>query len=236
MAITIVLSPAFVLAWTVSPTRIQIADKPASFHVSNPSDNPLTVQVDLVEWKQDSYGVDAYTPTEDIIFFPKILTLEPHQKKVIRLAPKPRTSSIVERTYRVYVSELAPPALEGTTGVQLLRAYGVPIFIAPRIASPQVVISASVDKGDVTVTVKNTGNVADMAEMVSVAASDTAGETFFTQVSGWWVLPGSTLTKVLKIPADACRKSSKIEVRVKTSSDVKPKIRAVPVYAEMCGV
>jgi P pilus assembly chaperone PapD len=228
-------APAVASAWTVFPSVIHVGKRPSSFVVKNPADVPLTFQISVLSWSQGDKG-DVTSPTDDMVFFPKIVTVPASSERVVRVGMKQWTPSPVERTYRVYVTELKGSPEDGTTVVKLLLAQGFPLFVDPIANKPDASVDASLLHGELAVAISNPGNVSFMADSVSVVFKDSAGNaTFAATPPGWWVLPGSAWKKALTIPTDACGKSQTAEVTVKTSASKKSRTKVLPIAAGMCG-
>src|SRR5512136_1744285 len=93
--------------FTVNPIQIFLAAQTQSaiLTVHNTSTEPLRFQLNAFGWAQDAAGQMQLTPTNEVIFFPRLLTLAPNEQRIVRVgtsvAPGP-----VERTYRIFVEEL----------------------------------------------------------------------------------------------------------------------------------
>jgi len=76
--------------WRVIPIRLDFDQKTRSGVVtlSNDGDEAIAFTVDAVEWSQDKAGIDRYTPSEDLVFFPKAITVPPTQERVVRVGIK----------------------------------------------------------------------------------------------------------------------------------------------------
>ena len=51
----------------------------------NEGEDKITVQLNAKSWDQDDQGTDNYSETRDIVFFPKILEVEPATERIIRI-------------------------------------------------------------------------------------------------------------------------------------------------------
>ena len=54
-----------------------------SYYV-NEGDEKIEVQMGASEWTQDAEGKDRYTETNDLVFFPKIMTIESKEERILR--------------------------------------------------------------------------------------------------------------------------------------------------------
>jgi fimbrial chaperone protein len=217
--------------------------KSGVFSVINSGNEKLNCQVEVKEWSQDADGKDVYTDTKDIIFFPRIMTIEPNEQRAIRVGIKVPAST-KEKTYRIFVEEIPSQKKEPedkTSAKQIKAAltiairYAVPIFIAP--LRPQQ--NASIEKVDLsngmaTAIIKNAGNV--HIKLLSVAFKGKAAdgkELFSKDVTGWYVLQGLSRQYETTVPNEACRDLATIEVSAQTVNFTLNK-RTLTVDRNMC--
>lgn len=216
-----VLSSSFVLAgeWRVTPIRMEL-DKNAKSGVvtiANEGTDKLNVQLKAMEWTQDAEGKDVYTETEDLIFFPKIMTIDPHEDRIVRAGIKvPAVAR--EKTYRLFVEEIPEPKKSEGVNVAIAIRFGVPIFVRPvKSDAKGEVHNIGLAKGVASVTVRNTGNVHFMINTVSVRGKNDKGEEIFAKdINGWYLLSGVSRVYGAEIPDEVCKGLSKIEVHVVT--------------------
>src|SRR6266540_6776873 len=73
-------------SFAVNPTQIQLSAKVSSalLTVKNESDDSLRFQITAFAWAQNAKGEMQLTPTEDVVFFPALLTLAGKQERKIR--------------------------------------------------------------------------------------------------------------------------------------------------------
>src|SRR3972149_373030 len=72
--------------WRVTPIRL-VFDRGAKsgvVTVSNGGDEKIEVQMSASEWTQDAEGKDRYAETNDLVFFPTIMTIESKQERILR--------------------------------------------------------------------------------------------------------------------------------------------------------
>ena len=100
-----------------------------SLEVQNTSDAPTLTQLDVFTWTQQG-GADLLVPTTDLIATPLVLNLAPGETRVVRVGLREPNHTAVERSYRLFVREVAPTFVPGT-GLQFALRIGVPVFALP---------------------------------------------------------------------------------------------------------
>ncbi len=204
----------------VTPIRLDFDNETRTAIVSVLTEGPdkLNLQIKALEWAQDSNGKDVYTDTSDIIFFPKIMTVEGGEEKTLRAGvqmPPPAR----EKTYRLFVEEIPQPKKK-SEGVNIAIAirFGIPVFVKPAREDAKAEINkVELSAGVLSVLVTNTGNVHLQVTSVDLKGLDSSGaEVFSEQIGGWYLLNGRTRLYTAPIPADVCAALSKIDVEVVT--------------------
>jgi fimbrial chaperone protein len=205
--------------WRVTPIRIELDKNAKSGVVTivNEGTEKLNVQMKAMEWTQDAEGKDVYTETEDLIFFPKIMTIEPKEERILRAGIKiPAVAK--EKTYRLFVEEIPEPKKSEGVNVAIAIRFGVPIFVKPLKAEPRGEIpKIGLAKGAVTVVVKNIGNVHFMINSVNIKGKNDKGEEIFAKdINGWYLLSDTSRIYSAEVPQEICKDLSKIDVQVVT--------------------
>ena len=87
--------------------------------VRNDGDQRLRLQVSVMAWNQNKLGEMVLDPTDDIIFYPNLLTLEPGAQRNLRVGVN---GAVVarEKSYRIFVEELPSNVKLQFTGVRIL--------------------------------------------------------------------------------------------------------------------
>ncbi len=198
----------FAGGWQVLPIRVDLNAKVKTEVVTiiNNGDEPLFLEMRTVQWLQDNVGKDTYTETEDLVFFPKKMSIPPREERIVRLGIRaPQT--VKEKTYRLFIREIPEPksATEGT-GVEIALEFGVPIFVKPFQENLAGVITSSLLREDqAECTISNTGNVHFRINSINFSAKNEINETVFNQkINGWYLLAGTTRTFSAPIPAELC--------------------------------
>ena len=227
-----VLPPAGAGQFGVSPIRIELdrGARSGAITVSNDEQaDSLRVQLRLFEWTQDAAGKDDYREAEDLIYFPRLMTLEKGEQKLVRVGL--RTPALErEKTYRLFIEELPAPPTPGGARVAIAVRFGVPIFVKP--AKEEIrgeIEKLDMAKGVLRVVVRNSGNAHFTIKSITAAS----GEAFSKEAPGWYLLAGAAREHAIELPAAACAKLKQINVTVK--ADQLELKGTLDVNASMCG-
>jgi fimbrial chaperone protein len=207
-------------AYKVTPVRVTF-NGPSStlLTLKNESDQPLRFQISSYVWAQDPKGGMQLTPTDDITFFPALLSLNPGEERKVRVATQVAAAG-TEKTYRIFFEELPPLEKSEASGAQvrILTKMGIPIFLAPEKGTADASIeNVQMQKGTLAFEVRNSGNVHFALDGVKLRGLGSNGESLFDrQVEGWYVLAGSVRSYSVEIPADSCSKLKKIVIEADT--------------------
>jgi fimbrial chaperone protein len=222
----------------IKPVRIEFNDKVRleKLVIKNVSDIDFPVQVHIYEWSQNEKGEDVYRETQDIVVFPKIMTIKKGEERYIRLGANVLPGA-KEKTYRVYVEEMASGTKEeqGAT-VRLFMKVGIPIFITPpnKIEDKAEIEGISMVKGKIQIKVKNAGNSHFIVTGINVRGLNDAGqEAFVRSIAGWYILSGMDKTYETEVPPGACGNIGSYDIELKTSKTTIKK--NLPADKSMCG-
>ena len=217
--------PAGAATFTVTPIRVLFSPETRSALVTlhNRGTEVLRVQLSMFAWDQGTHGEMQLTPTEDLIFFPTLLTLAPGDIRHIRIGPATPFAS-TEKTYRLFVEELPPlvTPVEAPPGVRILTRMGIPIFLQPAHVVQQGRLEGMVVRhGRLTFQVQNSGNVHFVEQVVRVrGVGPTEDSLFEHQEAGWYVLAGTWRIHELALPQEACAKTRTLAVEVHTEKAI----------------
>jgi fimbrial chaperone protein len=206
-AIVIILSilplllPGSALAgsFKVVPVRLSFdaRSKSAVVKITNEGEEKVTVQLDAKTWSQDDAGVDLFEETADILFFPRMATIEKGEERIIRVGyqGKPTTG---EQTYRLFIHEL-PVVIPGEMAIKFALTMSIPIFISPhKEISDWRIEEVGLADESLKVKVRNSGNSHLVVSNIKASGLDDSGADAFSRtVSGWYSLPGSTRLYIL---------------------------------------
>jgi fimbrial chaperone protein len=214
--------PALAGEFTVNPIRLEMGAnvRSGAIGVRNEGKEKLSFQIQGMEWTQDAEGKDQYADTRDLVFFPKIMTVEPGDEGLVRVGAR---NALVptEKTYRLFIEELpsGKPA-EAVRGAQVnvLVRFGAPIFIVP--AKPQdglEIERLDMAKGVLTIAARNTGNRHQVVQGVNLKGLDAGGrEVYALTLADRYLLAGTAKPYATSIAPEQCARIASLSVELKT--------------------
>lgn len=215
-------APAHAADFTVTPVQASLSPRSPSalLNLTNTGSKTLRFELSARAWAQDAQGKILLAPTDDIVFFPQLLSLAPGEQRKIRVGTLTAAAD-AEKTYRLFVEQLPSAGKKDwqlSKGVELLTRVGIPIFVRPAVTKTNGEISGlALAGGKLSFGVRNTGNVHLVIENVQVAGLRDGGRpAFIKHTKGWYVLAGQTTEYELEIGPAECRDSSALEVSVRT--------------------
>lgn len=211
--------------FTVDPIEITLSrgDSSTSIAITNQSPQKLRLQVSGFAWQQSPSGEMKLTPTDDLVFFPKLLEIDPGDTKRVRVGVTAAQGSL-ERSYRVFMEEL--PSLESVIApkqntVTLRMKIGVPVFVKPNAApaASGAVRDAAAGNGALSFDVFNTGNTHFAIQSVHVVGKDASGAPVVSNdLSGWYVLAGGSRRFSIPLSKDRCESLRSLSVQVRADA------------------
>lgn len=218
-------APGSAADFTVNPIQIFLAAQTQSaiLTVHNTSTEPLRFQLNAFGWAHDAAGQMQLTPTNEIIFFPRLLTLAPNEQRIVRVgtsvAPGP-----VERTFRIFVEELPPSAQQAAPPgqVRVLARMGIPIFVEARAGRAELRLTPpALQPGRVVFELRNAGTKHTIPQEIHVRGQAPSGETLWQRdVEGWYILAGDRRVYEVPMERDDCARTKTIAVEVKAGEQV----------------
>jgi fimbrial chaperone protein len=202
--------------FAVSPIRLDFdrTTKTGVITITNDDDDKLQIQMKAFEWTQDADGKDKYEESDDLIFFPKIATVEKGEQRLLRTSYKiPATDK--QKTYRLFIEEIPGPQKTPTQGAQIAVAvrFGVPIFLKPLKEEVKgEVDSVKYADGKLNVKIKNAGNTHFFINNIQLKS----GEKIAEDIKGWYLLNNAARTYSIAMTPQACSGLGKFDIVVKT--------------------
>ncbi len=115
-------------ATTISPVLLKITpnNKITSFEIRNSNITNISFQIDVCEW--DNSHIDKIGSIDpNWIISPKIITISPNGKQIIRLTQRGISSSITEQKKRLLVREIE--TTPNQNGIKIKSNYSIPLFV-----------------------------------------------------------------------------------------------------------
>jgi fimbrial chaperone protein len=209
--------------FTVNPTQIFLSSKATTslLTLRNDSEEPLRFQLTAFAWQQTPTGELSLTATEDVVFFPALLTLAPKEERKIRVGATVGAAA-QERTYRIFVEELPAAAGRQENAVRVLTKMGIPIFIRPakEVATADL-RELALGGGSLRFNVTNRGTVHFVPQKVVVRAAGQAGERLFEEeLKAWYILAGGRRDFEFATPQATCARVASLSVEIEFDSNV----------------
>lgn len=203
----------------VSPVRIFFKEGKAvtSIKVTNQSETAVMVQTKLVSWQQQG-DQEILEPSDDLIVSPPIFELPPNGTQTVRFAQRAPTINKVEKTYRVFISELPivdESRTSGSVGAKIavnLR-LSLPIFIPPSEDRKDFKFSLrpSCEDDGMVFIAKNIGTLHDRIASFKIRDEE-SDSVLYETADARYILPGATITWSVPIKKDISKQSLKAYV------------------------
>jgi fimbrial chaperone protein len=176
--------------FSVTPVRIYMApkDRAVAVTISNEADEPVALQADVYEWKQNAEAADELVPSEDLILAPPIIKLAAKSKQVVRLARLQPPDASRQLTYRLILRELPEASLSKGINVPVALALSMPVFLTPPNAKARTACDAAREQGVLVVYCANAGNAYAQVREVLVKQNGASVARF---EGGAYILPGA---------------------------------------------
>ena len=202
--------------FTVDPTQIFLSGRTGSVLLTlrNESNETLQFQLSVFAWTQSASGQMELEPTEDIVFFPTLLTLKPKETRRVRVASA-TPQDVREKTYRIFVEELPPVDKESGGGVRVLTKMGIPIFLRPaKEVATATLNDLRQQDGTLRFTLTNAGTVHVVPQSIKVRGLAGSNAAFDRELDGWYVLAGGRREFDMAFPKNACAQVTSIVVDI----------------------
>jgi len=196
--------PRWVLAgsFEVNPVglRLSAAHATGVVTVTNGSESPTVVQLQVVTWSQQN-GEDVYTPTRNILATPPIFTLPVGGQQTVRLGVMSKQDPKLESAYRLFLQEVPPPNSTGPQGLQVLLRIGIPVFVEPVVATaPTLHWSARrLSATQISIDAANDGSAHIQIKKLKLSVNAQAKP--LAEGVGGYVLPGTHASWTLTLAA-----------------------------------
>jgi fimbrial chaperone protein len=138
--------PAMASGLQVAPTGLELspAGSTQGLWLTNTGDKPMQAQVRVFHWTQTG-GKDELSATRTLVASPPMLNLDPGGRQLVRIirTGAPLAPDAAEDAFRVLVDELPAAAKAGSSGLQYVLRYSVPVFVHGVAATDAAAVAAS---------------------------------------------------------------------------------------------
>jgi len=230
-------------SWTstfnVSPLQVVLSTtgSTALVEIRNQAMEPLRLQVSVMAWEQSSAGEMIVTPTEDIVLFPTLVTLEPGERRKVRLGTA-SPAAATEKAFRIFVEELPSrdEQAQGAGNIRVLTRLSIPVFLQPgkHVAAGDIQ-GVTLKDGIASFQLENTGNVHFSARHIRVIGMAASGDVIGEQaVEGWYILAGGS--RRYDVPFATIKNCSEIRrLAVEAETDIGTFTKQAEVPSGACG-
>jgi fimbrial chaperone protein len=221
----------------VSPTLVTLtsAKQTDLVNLTNQGDDSVRFQLTVEAWDQLPNGEAELKATENVLVFPPLLSLAPHEARKVRVATSVPAGT-AEQSYRLSVQELPtnkPGAGQGQ--VQMLTKLSLPIFVQPMVVRAQPRLDRPILAGGVlSFTIANDGGAHFTVGQVTLTGDDgVARRTFELAAQGWYILAGGRRDYQAVVAVAECRKTTHLSIGI--AIDEKTLQATIPITAANCG-
>ncbi len=217
-----------------------------SVRLTNEEDTPVNVQISATSWDMDENGKFIEADTGDFVFFPRLMTLPPHEEKAVRVGYQGNFPPL-EKPYRLLIQELPPVRQpekqeEGkqTLGLTYVLKLSLPLFVMPskEPPAPEIAIDGveAAEKG-LKIGIKAPGShhiqvtKLEAQLMDGADAAVTKGENK-TQLLR--VLPHRRVFVEVPLDSKACATAKKLLVKVEAEGLKAPYEQSIPLTGDKC--
>jgi fimbrial chaperone protein len=171
----------------IAPTTLNLSPGAAGLlYIKNSSAEPITMQVQPMDWKQ-SGNADVLSESNVLIASPPFLRILPGQRQIVRVFAAP-TDTKHETDYRLLVSEL-PKSSHVASVVNVLLQFNIPVFAVGEPAMPAGAWSAAARNGGLQLVLRNSGP--STLKLGEVSVSRASGSHSSISRGLIYILPGA---------------------------------------------
>lgn len=184
-------------ALRISPLSLAIDSdfRGASMQLTNPTAQPMGVQVRLFRWSQGPAGEARYEPTDEILASPSIARLAPGATQVIHILRASEDPAASPGPYRVVIDQIPLSADRPKVGAVARIRISLPLFMnSDRLAAPQ--ITGSIEDGRLILS--NSGERPAKIIGLSLQRTDGLEPLAIALGRGRYVLAGSRVAYTLE--------------------------------------
>ena len=188
----------------VSPVRVTLSEnqKIGSLSVRNDGTEPVTMQMEVLNWSQRE-GKSVFTTTRELLANPPIFTIPAGRSQLVRVGLRSAPDAKSELTYRVILQELPPPPNPDLMGTRMTIRISLPVFVLPEIEAKALLHWQAVrtPQGALKISLSNNGNAHIQIKNFKLLLLDSA-QPWVTHQSSDYVLAGQSRDWILPFNAN----------------------------------
>ncbi len=207
--------------FTINPIKLFFGagKKTDIVSITNNSEEALSMQITALSWDQDEEGRRVLTPSNDLIVFPKIFTVEKGENRLVRVGIR-IPPGLKEKPYRLYFEELPMPRGDkGGVSLRTLLKIGISVYLTPvELNRSGKIEDVRLSDGKLFFRITNSGNAHVNLKSITIEGKDGSGATVFTRdVSGRALLAGRSKPFSEELSKVDCNKISHLHINVITA-------------------
>jgi fimbrial chaperone protein len=216
-------------SFSVEPVRVilDLQHPTERMVVKNEADRTLTVLIKAYRWTQAADGKDQYRETDDLVIFPRTLTLAAGEERFVRLGVG-TAAEAQEKSFRIYIEEqpVKDALVPKGANARILMRLGIPVFAQPLKPVPALTVKdLSAAKGLVRLTLVNEGNSFLTTEQITIKGLDAQdAEIFARDLGGLYLLAGSSHPMEVALPKEQCSRITKLTVTTRNEGKAQQKL------------
>ena len=216
--------------FSLNPIRVHLgAGHPVETVVlGNEEDHPLSFEVQVKRWTQDTDGAWTLVPSDDLVVHPLIVTVAVGAQARLRIGTlSPSTAG--EQAYRVELQQLRDPAgpADGAQ-IRMLTRISLPVFVQPRGAKSHLALTVSSPAAEkLGLSLRNAGPAYAPPGVATVRVLDGDGRVVHQgKLSLGYVLAGAQLPVATAWPAGACGRAARVELTTAEGANLRADVPA----------
>jgi fimbrial chaperone protein len=189
--------------------------------IHNRASKAVRLQLSGFIWDQTPEGKMKLTPTDEVVFYPPLVTVDANEDRIIRVGAA-APFGFAEKAYRLIAQELPPPPESLSPGAEkavvskviVLTKVSVPIFMkAPSTVHSDSIVRAELRNGRLSFLIKNDGNTHITLGRPLVQGLGAGDKSVFTSGNTPrtnYVLAGEAVPHEVDIPSKECSEIRKL--------------------------
>nr|WP_298249646.1 molecular chaperone [uncultured Halomonas sp.] len=205
LSLLLLANPIQAASLSVNPVRVSLdgSDSVSSLTLTNQGQDSVVMQASVNAWSIRG-NEEHYEPTEALIVSPPVFEVAPGKSQIVRVGLRNTEPQAIEQSFRVFLeqSPVAPgdgDAAEGPLQLQVMLRLGIPVFVAPDVATKREVLwrTERLADGRLRVVAINEGNAHVKVSRLSLLD----GDTFLAHSEKQhYILPDSRRYWLLDVP------------------------------------